>query len=87
VISRTTPSFWHAIARLKPNDREAVRRSFRLFVENPGHNSLQFKKLSGHVDLWSARINLDVRAVGQRQGNTVTWVWIGNHADFDKLFS
>ena len=86
MISRTTPSFWRALARLNRNDREAARRSFRLFVENPGHNSLSFKKLSGHADLWSARANLNVRAVAQRHGETLTWVWIGTHADFDKLF-
>jgi mRNA-degrading endonuclease RelE of RelBE toxin-antitoxin system len=87
VISRTTPSFWRTLTRLNRNDREAARRSVRLFVENPGHNSLSFKKLSGHADLWSARVNLDVRAVAQRHGDTVTWVWIGKHSDFDKLFN
>ena len=66
---------------------EAARRAFRLFVENPGHNSLHFKKLSGHADLWSARVSLDIRAVAQRHGETVTWVWIGTHSGFDKLFS
>jgi hypothetical protein len=86
VISRTTPSFWRALARLNSNDRDAARRSFRLFVENPAHNSLHFKKLAGHADLWSVRVNLNVRAVAQRDGDTLMWVWIGSHADFDNLF-
>jgi hypothetical protein len=86
VISRTTPSFWRALSRLTSSEREAARRSFRLFAENPAHNSLSFKKLAGHPDLWSARVNLSIRAVGQRRGDTVTWVWIGSHAEFDKLF-
>ena len=86
MISRTTPSFWRALARLREDDRAAARRSFRLFVENPAHNSLFFKKLSGHADLWSARVNLNVRAVAQRHGEVVTWVWIGTHKEFDSLF-
>ena len=55
-------------------------------MENPGHNSLFFKKLAGHADLWSARVNLNIRAVAQRQGEVVTWVWIGTHREFDNLF-
>ena len=86
MISRTTPSFWRSLSRLHRNDREAARRSFRLFVENPGHNSLFFKKLAGHTDLWSARVNLNIRAVAQRQGEVVIWVWIGTHGEFDNLF-
>ena len=86
MISRTTPSFWRALAQLNGNDRKAAQRAFRLLVEDPGHNSLFFKKLSGHRDLWSARVSLNIRVVAQRNGEVVTWVWIGNHGEFDKLF-
>jgi hypothetical protein len=86
VISRATSSFWQALAKLKPADGEAAQRAFRLFSENPSHNSLYFKKLAGHRDLWSARVNLNVRAVAHRDGELVTWAWIGTHAEFDQLF-
>lgn len=86
MISRTTPSFWRALAHLSEPDRKAARRSFRLFAENPDHNSLYFKKLAGHADAWSARVNLNIRAVAQRKGEVVTWVWIGTHSEFDHLF-
>ncbi len=59
---------------------------FRLFSANAAHNSLQFKKLRGHANLWSVTLTLDIRAMGYREGDIIEWVWIGTHNDFDKLF-
>jgi len=87
VISQTTPSFWRFLALLTDTERLAARRAYRLFATNPEHNSLRFKKLAGHADLWSVRITRRVRAVGQRSGEIIKWVWIGSHSEFDKLFS
>lgn len=66
--------------------KEAARRSYQLFMDNPGRLSFRFKKLAGHERVWSVRINDSVRAIAERDGDTVTWVWIGSHNDFDKLF-
>ena len=86
MISRTRPSFWRAYALLDARVREAARRAYRVFAENPSHPSLRFKKLGGYVHVWSVRISEQYRAVGERHGDTVVWVWIGSHNDFDKLF-
>lgn len=86
MISRVRPSFWRVYASLESRVRESARRSYLLFSEDPGHRSLRFKKLAGYPDIWSVRINDQYRAVGVREGDTVTWVWIGSHNDFDKLF-
>ena len=66
--------------------REAARRACRLFEENPDHPSLRFKKLGGYEHVWSVRINEQYRAVGERKGDSVLWVWIGSHNECDKLF-
>jgi plasmid maintenance system killer protein len=66
--------------------REAARRAYRLFDENPDHPSLRFKKLGGYENVWSVRINEQYRAVAERRGDTVIWVWIGSHNDFDNQF-
>jgi plasmid maintenance system killer protein len=87
VISRTRPSFWRAYARLSGASRLAARRAYSTFAENPYHPSLRFKKLSGYENLWSARINEQYRAIGERHGDTVIWVWMGTHNEFDNLFS
>lgn len=87
MISRVTPSFWRALRALSAADQKAARRAYRLFVQDPSHNSLRFKKLAGHEHLWSARVTISVRAVGHRDGDTITWVWIGTHGEFDTKFS
>ena len=79
-------NLWQAFAQLTSVHQAAAKRAFRLFTQDPAHNSLQFKKLQGHADYWSVRVTLDVRAVGKRQGDIIEWVWVGTHNDFDKLF-
>jgi hypothetical protein len=86
VISRLTPSFRRSLAQLTEAERAAARRAYRLFMQDCGHNSLRFKKLEGYPNLWSVRVNGEIRAVGARTGDTVRWVWIGHHAAFDNLF-
>jgi hypothetical protein len=87
VISRVRPSFWRAYESLDPRVRAAARRAYSLFAQDPAHPSLRFKKLAGYDDVWSVRINEQYRAVGERKGGTIVWVWIGSHNDFDKLFA
>lgn len=87
MISETTPSFRRALALLAETERTAARRAYRLFQTNPQHNSLRFKRLYGHSNLWSVRVTRRIRAVGQRSGEVIKWVWIGSHDEFDKLFS
>jgi len=86
VNSRTRPSFWRAYARLSDPTRQAARRAYTLFAQNPDHPSLRFKKLAGHENVWSVRINEQYRAVDERQGDTITWAWVGTHNEFDNLF-
>ena len=86
MTSRTRPSFWRAYARLDEPNRQAARRAYALFTENPDHPSLRFKKLGGYERVWSVRINKQHRAPGERQGDTITRVWVGTHNEFDNLF-
>ena len=86
MISRTRPSFWRAYAALDPRVRHAAREAYRLFAQNPDHPSLRFKKLQGYVNVLSVRINDQYRAVGERDGDTIEWAWIGSHNHFDNKF-
>ncbi|MCB1130001.1 MAG: hypothetical protein KDN05_02665 [Verrucomicrobiae bacterium] len=86
MTSLTRPSFWRAYRTLDPVVREAARRTYRRFADDPAHPSLRFKKLAGHDRIWSVRVNASVRALAEREGETVIWFWIGSHNDFDKLF-
>ena len=87
MISRTRPSFWRAYARLSETNRKAARHAYALFAQNPDYPSLRFKKLGGYDRVWSVRINEQCRAIGERQGDTIIWVWVGTHNEFDNLFA
>ena len=84
MISRVTRSFWKAYEQLNAAQKTAARRAFALFLENPGHNSLQFKKLRGYPDYWSVRVSRDIGAVGKRTGDTIEWAWIGTHDEWSQ---
>jgi len=86
VKSLVRPSFWRAYDQLEENTKKDARKAYALFAKNPAHPSLRFKKLAGYNDVWSVRISAQYRAVGQRSGEAITWVWVGSHSDFDKAF-
>jgi hypothetical protein len=86
VISLVRPSFWRAYAKLSPATRERARLAYRVFALRPEHPSLRFKKLQAPGEFWSVRVTDQYRAVGVRSGNTIEWIWIGSHNDFDNLF-
>jgi Txe/YoeB family toxin of Txe-Axe toxin-antitoxin module len=87
VISKVRPSFWRAYERLAPPIKLRAKSAWEIFERDPNHPSLRFKKLQARNDLWSVRINEQYRAVGVRSGDTVEWIWIGTHNEFDNLFS
>jgi hypothetical protein len=80
--SRAVASFWAGYDRLPGEVRKIADKQYRLWVENPSHPSIQFKKVGRH---WSARITDDYRAVGVKDYDTIVWFWIGTHAEYDKL--
>ena len=84
--STARPSFWRAYERLDDKTREAARKAYRLFEQDPFHPSLKFKKLGGYERIWSVRITDQYRAIGERQGDSISWAWIGTHNEFDNLF-
>ena len=87
MISQVRPAFWRAYAQLAPSVKTRARLAYQLFAENPEHPSLRFKKLQGTDSLWSVRVSEQYRAVGVRSGDTIDWIWIGTHNEFDNLFS
>lgn len=84
--SRTLPRFWQMYRQLPAEVRQAARNAYQRFASDPAHPSLQFHRLVRNPILWSARVTKSYRAVGIRQGDTITWIWIGSHDDFDRRF-
>ena len=83
--SRVTRKFWRLFSDLPLDVQRDAKRAYRMFQSNPGHPGLQFKKLEGDEDIYSARIGLGYRALAVVEGERVVWYWIGSHADYDRL--
>ncbi|WP_019506764.1 type II toxin-antitoxin system RelE/ParE family toxin [Pleurocapsa sp. PCC 7319] len=85
--SRTTLKFRQVFAKLPKQIQAQARSAYRQFKKNPTHPSLRFKKVHQRLPIYSARISKNYRAVGQLDGDTVIWFWIGSHQDYEKLLS
>jgi hypothetical protein len=83
--SRTTRRFRRLFAELPAGAQRDASRAYRLFAGNPSHPSLQFKKIEGEDDIYSARIGLDYRALAVVKKDRVVWYWIGSHSEYDRL--
>ncbi|MGQ9872345.1 type II toxin-antitoxin system RelE family toxin [Leptodesmis sp.] len=83
--SRTTIEFRKLFASLPEQVQEQTRAAYRQFKEDPNYPSLRFKKVHPELPIYSARISRNYRAVGQLDGDTVIWFWVGSHADYDRL--
>jgi hypothetical protein len=87
VTSHTTSGFWKAYQRLERAVQRQAREAYRLFEQNPRHPSLHFKRAHSRKAIYSVRVNLDVRAVGIRDGDEMVWFWIGPHQEYEKLLA
>lgn len=83
--SRATPRFWAAYRELPPEIQGLAKKAYRRFRDNPGHPSLQFKKVHDREPVYSARVTLAYRALGLLEGDEITWFWIGGHDEYDRL--
>ncbi len=85
IQSRTTRQFWRLFSDLPADAQLEAQRAYRRFQSNPAHPGLQFKKLEGEDDIYSARIGLEYRALAVMKKDRVVWYWIGNHSEYDRL--
>jgi len=87
VKSRTTTQFRQAFSKLPEKVQEQTRAAYRQFKKNPGHPSLRFKKVHQRLPIYSARISKSYRAVGQLDGDSIIWFWVGSHTEYERLLS
>lgn len=83
--SFTQPGFWKAYRRLPEHARRQAREAYRLFMANPHHSSLQFKRVGQRRPVYSVRVSTDYRALGVRDEGDIVWFWIGPHHEYDRL--
>jgi hypothetical protein len=87
MISHTTERFRRLYTLLPEQVREQARDAYRLFRNDPQHPSLRFRQVHPTRPIYSARINLNYRAVGIRDHETMIWFWIGSHDEYERLIA
>ena len=85
--SVVAPRFWKLLNALPSEVQLLARKNHRLWREDSRHPSLRFRRLEDRGDLYTVRVGEHYRALGSLDGDTITWVWIGSHAEYDRLTS
>ena len=80
----TSSDFWLLYQNLPFETRVLADKNYDLLKENPRHPSLQLKRID---ELWSVRIGKHYRAIGIDALGGIQWIWIGSHADYDKIIA
>ena len=77
-----SPEFWLHYRQLPEVVRELADKNFELLKANPRHSSIRLKKVG---PVWSARVGLHYRALGEDHPDGILWYWIGSHATYDHI--
>ena len=83
--SRATRSFWAAFRELPAEVQDRARDTYAAFSSDPSHPSLKFKCVHAARPIYSVRVTRGYRAIGLLQTDTVTWIWIGGHREYERL--
>jgi hypothetical protein len=80
--SSITKSFRSWFKNLPPEIQRLARKNFKLWLRDPAHPSLHFKKVK---EFWSVRVGSRHRALAIWSDDKVEWFWIGSHEEYDRL--
>jgi hypothetical protein len=87
VTSQLTDDFRECFAHLPADIQDKARKNYQLWKQNPQHPSLHFKHIHTKEPIYSIRIGKGWRALGLLEKQTITWFWIGSHAEYDQLIA
>lgn len=62
--------------------QQLADRGYELLRGDSRHPSIHFKKVG---QFWSARVGSHYRALAVEADEEFIWVWIGTHAEYDRL--
>lgn len=85
--SRTTAKFRSLFATAEEARQAKIRNVYKRWSSDPGHPSLRFKKVHSQLPIYSVRVDLDWRAVGVLEGDTMIWFWVGPHREYEALLA
>lgn len=66
-----------------------VRQQASRMLSGGSTRTIQAYSSSGSArqPVYSARVGLGHRALGLWEGDTITWLWMGSHAEYDALLA
>jgi hypothetical protein len=85
VNSQLHADFRRLFSKLPAHVQVTAWKNYQLWLRDPKHPSLEFKRVSNRYPAWSVRIGIAWRAMRLVDGDTITWFWIGPHAEYDRL--
>ena len=81
--SSATSEFWQLYRKSPERVRQAARRTYQLWKENPRAPRLRFKKVR---NAYSIRIGTTgYRAIAIDATDGFLWIWIGPHDAYERL--
>jgi len=83
--SSVTKSFRTKLQELPPSVQKQAIKAYKLWKQDPYHNSLQFKKVNPQPPIYSVRVTLNYRCLGLLESDHIYWYWIGTHDEYDNL--
>jgi hypothetical protein len=83
--SRTTRQFWKLYHSLPQEVQVQANKAYLLWLDNPAHPGLRFKRVDPEEPIYSIRITRQYRALGVLRGDIIVWFWIGKHDIYDRL--
>lgn len=83
--SVTTDDFWALFRTLPKHIRKQAQQAYQQFLHDPFYQGLNFEEVDKRRHLWSVRITRGYRVLGFREGDVITWFWIGSHREYERL--
>jgi len=83
--SVTTSKFRTCLEKLPDHIQVKARKSYRQWLENPYHPSLQYKQIHSISPIYVVRVSLGYRALGILEDDTMVWFWIGTHEEYNSM--
>jgi len=80
-----TERYRKAFNELPEHIQELTTKAFKIWMKNPNHPAIHFKRIHKTQPIYSVRITLSYRALGVKEANTMIWFWIGSHTEYEKL--
>jgi hypothetical protein len=85
VNSIGTRRFWELFHELPGNVQDLAVKNYQLWRGDPNHPSLHFRRLQGSGNRFTVRVGEHHRAIGLLKADTMIWLWVGTHSEYDRL--